>query len=36
MNNELAVVFDDISEQWENSQRAAMASDLSFELTQIK
>ena len=36
MNEKFTVVFDDITEQFGHSQRAAMASDLSYELTKFK
>ena len=36
MNEELTVIFDDISDQYGHSQRAAMASDLSYELSKFK
>ena len=36
MNGEFTVIFDDINEQLWHSQRAAMASDLSYELTKFR
>ena len=36
MNDEFIMVFEDITEQFWHSQRAAMASDLSYELVKIK
>jgi hypothetical protein len=36
LNEKFTVVFDDITEQFGHSQRAAMASDLSYELTKFK
>lgn len=36
MNEEFTMVFNDISEQFGHSQRAAMASDLSYELSKFK
>ena len=36
MNNEFTVIFDDVQEQYGHSQRAAMASDLTFELAKFK
>lgn len=36
MNNEFVVIFGDVQEQYGHSQRAAMASDLTFELAKFK
>lgn len=36
MNNEFTVIFDEITEQFGHSQRAVMASDLSYELIKFK
>ena len=36
MNDEFTEIYADISEQFEHSQRAAMALDLSYELTKFK
>ena len=36
MNSEFTVIFNDVQEQYWHSQRAAMASDLTFELSKFK
>ena len=36
MNDEFVAVFEDVTEQFWHSQRAAMASDLSYELSKFK
>jgi hypothetical protein len=36
MNYELSRIYREITEQFENSQRSAMASDISYELFKFK